>query len=137
MNYHHLYKWRNHNWMYYFRRYSPEVSGNLFINNIGSTNASALYIYNYDGPTISNCTIANNFGTEAVYCHGFNGTVEPVFINTIIWGSDSSFGFQDTSQANPIISYCNLESGFPITGTDGGSNISADPLLKIPPPLQA
>ena len=116
----------------YFSTSSPEVSGNLFINNTGSTNASALYIYNYDGPTISNCTIANNVGTEAVYCHGFNGTVEPVFINTIIWGSDSSFGFQDTSQANPIISYCNLESGFPITGTDGGSNISADPFFCNP-----
>ena len=116
----------------YFSTSSPEVSGNLFVNNTGSTNASALYIYNYDGPTISNCTIANNTGPEAVYCYGFNGTVEPVFINTIIWDSDSSFGFQDTSQANPIISYCNLDSGFPTTGTDGGSNISIDPLFCSP-----
>ena len=116
----------------YFSTSSPEVSGNLFVNNTGSTNGSALYIGNYEGPTISNCTIANNTGPEAVYCYGFNGTVEPVFINTIIWDSDSSFGFQDTSQANPIISYCNLESGFPITGTDGGSNISIDPLFCNP-----
>ena len=116
----------------YFSTSSPEVSGNLFVNNTGSTNGSALYIGNYEGPTISNCTIANNTGPEAVYCYGFNGTVEPVFINTIIWDSDSSFGFQDTSQANPIISYCNLESGFPITGTDGGGNISIDPLFCNP-----
>jgi len=116
----------------YFSTSSPEVNGNLFVNNTSSTNGSALYIGNYDGPTISNCTIANNTGSEAVYCYGFNGTVEPVFINTIIWDSDSSFGFQDTSQANPIISYCNLESGFPTTGTDGGGNISIDPLFCIP-----
>jgi predicted outer membrane repeat protein len=116
----------------YFSTSSPEVSGNLFVNNTGSTNGSALYIGNYEGPTISNCTIANNTGPEAVYCYGFNGTVEPVFINTIIWDSDSSFGFQDTSQANPIISYCNLESGFPTTGTDGGGNISIDPLFCSP-----
>jgi len=116
----------------YFSTSSPEVNGNLFVNNTGSTNGSALYIGNYDGPTISNCTIANNTGPEAVYCYGFNGTVEPVFINTIVWDSDSSFGFQDTSQANPIISYCNLESGFPTTGTDGGGNISIDPLFCIP-----
>jgi len=116
----------------YFSTSSPEVSGNLFVNNTGSTNGSALYIGNYEGPTIRNCTIANNTGPEAVYCYGFNGTVEPVFINTIIWDSDSSFGFQDTSQANPIISYCNLESGFPTTGTDGGGNISIDPLFCNP-----
>jgi len=116
----------------YFSTSSPEVNGNLFVYNTGSTNGSALYIGNYDGPTISNCTIANNTGPEAVYCYGFNGTVEPVFINTIVWDSDSSFGFQDTSQANPIISYCNLESGFPTTGTDGGSNISIDPLFCSP-----
>ena len=116
----------------YFSTSSPEVNGNLFVNNTSSTNGSALYIGNYDGPTISNCTIANNTGPEAVYCYGFNGTVEPVFINTIIWDSDSSFGFQDTSQANPIISYCNLESGFPTTGTDGGGNISIDPLFCNP-----
>jgi len=116
----------------YFSTSSPEVRGNLFVNNTGSTNGSALYIGNYDGPTISNCTIANNTGSEAVYCYGFNGTVEPVFINTIIWDSDSSFGFQDTNQANPIISYCNLESGFPTTGTDGGGNISIDPLFCSP-----
>ena len=39
----------------------------------------------------------------------------------------SAFAFDDISQANPTISYCNLEGGFPITGTDGGGNIDADP----------
>jgi hypothetical protein len=104
----------------------------LFINNSASTNGSVLYIFNYYGPTISNCTIANNTGPEAVYCYGFNGTVEPVFVNTIVRDDSSAFAFDDTSQANPTISYCNLEGGFPITGTVGGGNIDADPLFCNP-----
>ena len=116
----------------YFSTSSPDVTENLFTNNSASTNASTLYIYNYYGPTISNCTIANNTGPEAVYCYGFNGTVEPVFVNTIVRDDSSAFAFDDTSQANPTISYCNLEGGFPITGTDGGGNIDADPLFCDP-----
>jgi hypothetical protein len=116
----------------YFSTSSPDVTENLFTNNSASTNGSVLYIYNYYGPTISNCTIANNTGPEAVYCYGFNGTVEPVFVNTIVRDDSSAFAFDDTSQANPTISYCNLEGGFPITGTDGGGNIDADPLFCDP-----
>ena len=116
----------------YFSTSSPDVTENLFTNNSASTNASTLYIYNYYGPTISNCTITNNTGPEAVYCYGFNGTVEPVFVNTIVRDDSSAFAFDDTSQANPTISYCNLEGGFPITGTDGGGNIDADPLFCDP-----
>ncbi|MBU36226.1 MAG: hypothetical protein CMG29_03355 [Candidatus Marinimicrobia bacterium] len=116
----------------YFSTSSPDVTENLFTNNSASTNASTLYIYNYYGPTISNCTIANNTGPEAVYCYGFNGTVEPVFVNTIVRDDSSAFAFDDTSQANPTISYCNLEGGFPITGTVGGGNIDADPLFCNP-----
>jgi len=116
----------------YFSTSSPDVTENLFTNNSASTNGSVLYIFNYYGPTISNCTIANNTGPEAVYCYGFNGTVEPVFVNTIVRDDSSAFAFDDTSQANPTISYCNLEGGFPITGTDGGGNIDADPLFCNP-----
>ena len=116
----------------YFSTSSPDVTENLFTNNSASTNGSVLYIFNYYGPTISNCTIANNTGPEAVYCYGFNGTVEPVFVNTIVRDDSSAFAFDDTSQANPTISYCNLEGGFPITGTVGGGNIDADPLFCNP-----
>ena len=109
-----------------------DVEGCLFINNSASTNGNALYVYNYGGPVIKNCTIADNTGPEAVYCYGFNGTVEPVFVNTIILDENSAFGFENTDQANPIISYCDIQGGFPITGTDGGGNIDSDPFFCEP-----
>ncbi|MDP6144030.1 MAG: choice-of-anchor Q domain-containing protein, partial [Candidatus Marinimicrobia bacterium] len=111
----------------YFSTSELEVKESLFYNNVAEHNGSAIYVFNYRGPRIYNCTIADNVGPEAVYNYGFNGTVEPVFVNTIIRDDSSAFAFDDISQANPTISYCNLEGGFPITGTDGGGNIDADP----------
>lgn len=56
---------------------------------------------------------------------------EPVFIeNTILWSNspDQIFVFDDPDNAEPIVTYCNVEGGWP-----GEGNIDADPLFVSGP----
>jgi len=91
-----------------------------------------------DGYTIylENCTFANNQNTDGT-CGGVASYEnEMEIVNCIFWGNTHADGNPNTAQifnydgeSNITISYSTIQDGMPDDITDGGNNISTDPLF--------
>ncbi|MDM8538457.1 right-handed parallel beta-helix repeat-containing protein [Desulfobacterales bacterium HSG17] len=119
-----------------------EVINTVIVNN-NAVQGGGIYIAN-SSPTFMNNTISNNTAvTGGGLCIAADSS--PAFTNTIIWGN-ASFGIGDqaalmASTANPVFSYCNVQSG--VTGFAGTgvseygialylNSIDADPMYVNP-----
>ncbi|MBC8215271.1 MAG: hypothetical protein H8E64_02020, partial [Candidatus Marinimicrobia bacterium] len=107
----------------YLSSSNPTLINNLIINNSASSAGPALYVYNFGGPKVIHCTITDNTGGQyAVYNHAFNGSVNPIFINSIIWGNSGNVG-PEGGQNAPQFQNCNVGDGLPTGSTDLGGNM--------------
>lgn len=126
---------------------SPKIINALLINNKANSGGG---IYNvYSSPIIINSTLSGNLATNAFNggaMYTFSGTVaKPIFpqiMNSIIWGNGdfqsiytevSSSPYVTSTYSNSIYRGSNGSANW-ITnlGTDGGSNLDADPLFNNP-----
>jgi len=116
--------------------FSPIIENNIIFNNSNGISCSQwsepiilnnLIENNNDGikclhasPAIINNTIVNN-ADKGIYCN----TCFSSIVDNIIWGNGTSFWVPDN--ANPTISYCDIEGEFPVNAIDGGGNIYENP----------
>ncbi|KPJ58855.1 MAG: hypothetical protein AMJ46_13450 [Latescibacteria bacterium DG_63] len=115
---------------------SPTISGNTISGN--SCCQGAAIFMDHASPTVSSNTISGNSAycssTGAIHCD--NGSF-PIISNTIIAFTFADYGGGGVpgiycSASNPTLSNCDIygnTGGNAICGTDGGGNISADPLF--------
>lgn len=114
----------------YNRQGSDAVYTNCaFINNTANYGGG---IYSYDGtaPVLTNVTISAN--TALTQGGGITSdSSSPLVRNTIIYGNEGSDIF-NYNEAVPVFTYsliAGTEDGWENTGTDGGNNITGDPLF--------
>ncbi|MCK4358002.1 MAG: right-handed parallel beta-helix repeat-containing protein, partial [Candidatus Cloacimonetes bacterium] len=116
--------------------FSPIIENNIIFNNsngIYCSNWSEPIIVNnlirnnndgikclHSSPAIINNTIVNNTD-KGIYCNTCSSSI----VDNIIWGNGTSFWVPDN--ANPTISYCDIEGEFPANAIDGGGNIYENP----------
>jgi len=102
----------------------PVISNTLIANNtsLGSApQCGGICTEGWGAPEIINCTIVNNLpgGIFTVSGDGVDMT------NTIVWGNER---YQiETDESVPVISFCNVQGGYP-----GEGNINADPCFFDP-----
>jgi parallel beta-helix repeat protein len=105
---------------------SPTISGNVISENLCCLGSAILM--DHASPMVSSNTISgNSSSTGAIHCD--NGSF-PSISNTIIVFSFAAGIY--CSASNPTLTNCDIygnAGGNAICGTDGGGNISADPLF--------
>ncbi len=117
--------------------FSPVIENNKFFNN-----SNGIYCSQWSEPIIINNLIANN-NHDGITCLSSSPTIiNNTFVNNsdygiycinssfqiadnIIWGNGTSFWVPDN--ANPTVSYCDIEGEFPVNAIDGGGNIYENP----------
>jgi predicted outer membrane repeat protein len=96
-------------------------SSNSFAGGFTTSNSS--------GTMVTNCTFVKN--TSGI-SGGMDITGNTSIKNTILWGNVSTSGStsaQIDNSGTGTISYSLIQSGVPSTVTDGGNNLSSDPLF--------
>ncbi len=102
---------------------SPTLLNCIFMKNSASMMGGGIYNEN-SSPILINCTFTGNSATYfggGIYCAGGN----PVLTSCILWGDTpeeiSTFG------GTPVITYSDIQGGWP-----GEGNIDADPIFADP-----
>ncbi|MHC4474872.1 MAG: right-handed parallel beta-helix repeat-containing protein [Planctomycetota bacterium] len=116
---------------------SPDVNNCVFYNNYCDHQGAG--ICNYESsPTITNCTFFENDSEE--YGGGIYNEEDSdaVIYNCIFWGNDADVDGEEiyNDDSDPTFGYCCIRGG--LNGdycdgddsTDGGGNISSDPLFS-------
>jgi parallel beta-helix repeat protein len=106
---------------------SPLITGCLITDNSAST-GGGIYFSSLDAH-LTHCTVVGNSSPEGegIYCSGWSQPGHGLIIsNSIVWGNSGADG-PDIAGSAPIVSYSNVEGGYP-----GTSNIDADPLFVYP-----
>lgn len=104
----------------------PTLINNLFTNNIANKRGGAIFIQS-TSPSILNCTIIDNAASSSapgIFCYGVLST--PDIRNTIVWEGSSNAIVTDEG-ATPIITYSDIQFGWP-----GVGNIDSDPSFIRP-----
>jgi len=108
----------------------PAITNCIFTGNITESAAGGAGggMENYDrsGPTIINCTFADNFADYrggGIYNNDNSGAT---VINSILWGN-SDLQIDDDDSSLSTVTYSDVQGGFPGTG-----NINIDPLFAEP-----
>lgn len=100
----------------------PIIRNNVIYYNF-ATYGAGIFCYNAD-PYITNNTIVENWATNGgggMYC---KSSASPTAMNNIFWNNNSTSGNDEivVEIGSPIISYSDIDGGWPGTG-----NINADP----------
>jgi len=112
---------------------SPTITNNVFIGNSASDGA-AIYCNGVSAIIQNNTIIENDASGGGIICLRNNSNA--LISNTIVAFNIQGPAIECTGGANPIVSCCNIydnEGGDALCGTDGGGNISLDPLFCSPP----
>ena len=131
----------------------PKLTNCRISGNLSRDDGGGLYCSGNGNPTLNNCTIVGNsarFRGGGVFClgnsptltnctisgnlsdYGWGGGVycllsgNPMLANCILWGDTPQEIYVD-DEGNPVVAYCDVQSGWPGTG-----NIDADPLFVDP-----
>jgi len=106
---------------------SPLIKSCLITDNSAEAGGGA-YFYGRNAH-LAHCTVVGNSATEGegIWCTGPDRPERRLLItNSIVWGN-SGAGGPDIAGSAPIVSYSNVEGGYP-----GNSNIDTDPLFINP-----
>ncbi len=108
---------------------------NSTLNNVTISGNTGLFFgggvaLDYSHPTLNHVTISGNtggFSGGGIYLNQSN----PQIINSIIWGNsagmgDPQIGIGNNGPSTPLITYSNIEGGFP----GGDENIDANPIFS-------
>ncbi|MCP4582441.1 MAG: hypothetical protein GY839_12590 [candidate division Zixibacteria bacterium] len=107
----------------------PVISFNTIIDNIANENGGGIYCTERAVPTIINNTISGN---SSILEGGGIGCVDSshaVITNTILWDNISDLGSNEiySLDSSPIVTYCDIEGGWP-----GEGNLDCDPMFCNP-----
>jgi hypothetical protein len=100
----------------------------LFDGNRATSHIGALR--NYDRLVLTNCTFAGNRSPDGEVFQAVGGHGAPVDIalrNCIVWGRPHGLDAEQPWLSNAVVTYSDIEGGYPGTG-----NIDADPLFADP-----
>ena len=109
---------------------SPAISHTLITGNQAGVQGGGIACANGSSPAIAQSTIAQN-ESGGIAC---TGSSSPTIQNTILWGSESTTGFQVLcdGSSTPSVAYSDVQGGVPPGCSDGGENLDADPLFVLP-----
>jgi hypothetical protein len=109
------------------RMSSPTIENCLITGNTAGQSGGCLYVGS-GRPTLINCTVLNNSADQggAVYIDCGMGC-KPDITNSILRGNIPDEVYDTYHYQPPVITYCNIEGGWP-----GEGNIDVDPLFRDP-----
>ncbi len=107
---------------------NPEITNNLFAGNLSQGHdGGAIFVFNSNTQIINN-TFANNQASDNGGALYFRFAGQPLVTNCILFLNEADSGAQISVQdANPTVTYCDVQGGWPGTG-----NIDVDPLFRDP-----
>jgi hypothetical protein len=101
--------------------FSGRIANNLIIGNV-APDAGGIYCYSqFASPFMANNVVCNNSAGGIRFTRG-----AATMINSIVWGN-ALYSISHDSLSLPLITYCDIEGGWP-----GAGNISADPFFRDP-----
>ncbi|MCK4342071.1 MAG: right-handed parallel beta-helix repeat-containing protein [Phycisphaerae bacterium] len=104
----------------------PTITNYTITGNTATDYGGGINCYQYEtSPTITNCTFTGNSAGigGAVYCHYYSYTT---ITNCILW-ADAPDELCVSSSSSPVITYCDVQGGWP-----GVGNIDAAPCFVDP-----
>lgn len=116
--------------MYNFLGSHPSVANVVFHDNLAVASGGGMHNVLSD-PILTNCTFNGNTAGSSGGLS--NVSSNPAIVNTILWGD--SAGEVSNVSSSPAFSYSLVQGSGgsaawnPVTGTDGGNNLDADPLF--------
>ncbi|MCP3875930.1 MAG: hypothetical protein GY699_22605 [Desulfobacteraceae bacterium] len=102
------------------------ITGSIFKENL-ATSGAALYIENAS-PEIGNCTLVDNNLADGLLANGsviFNVNATPAVNNSIIWGNDSPYFYNNAASSLTII-WSDIQGGY---GSFSDNNLKVNPML--------
>ncbi len=105
---------------------APVIVNCTIVENIASSKSGGIHCY-LSNPLIVNCTLSGNRAHDSaggIYCNG-----DATIANCVLWHNYAFMHpeLEEHSGSNLLVTYCDIEGGWP-----GEGNIDADPLFADP-----
>ena len=111
--------------MYNISSSSPTVTNCTFSGNSATKVGGVMSNYS-SSPTVTNCTFSGNSAGDAGVMGNYYYSSSTV-TNCILWGDTPQEIYNSASSSPPIVTYSDIQGGYPGTG-----NINADPMFLDP-----